>query len=83
MCINDSTKIPDGSKCPAFALVTRCVPATVCGGSSKSDEKSGGYFLLVVVLCSFCSFYAYMSWYDHYLLDLYCVVVHIVSQHVF
>ncbi len=45
MCINDSTKIPDGSKCPAFALVTRCIPVTVCGGSSKSDEKSGGYFL--------------------------------------
>lgn len=24
MCINDSTKIPDGRKCPAFTLVTRC-----------------------------------------------------------
>lgn len=27
MCINDSSKIPDGSKCPAFALVTRCFEA--------------------------------------------------------
>ena len=44
MCINDSTKIPDGSKCPAFALVTRCIPATVCGGSS--GEKSGACLLL-------------------------------------
>lgn len=24
MCVNESSKIPDGSKCPAFALVTRC-----------------------------------------------------------
>lgn len=39
MCINDSSKIPDGSKCPAFALVTRCfrTPSTSSSGNNDGE----------------------------------------------
>jgi hypothetical protein len=38
MCISDTTKIPDGSKCPAFALVTRSFhpPGEYVEGEFKS-----------------------------------------------
>ena len=42
MCINESTKIPDGSKCPAFALVTRCFyPHT----ENSTNSKLYGFFV--------------------------------------
>jgi hypothetical protein len=41
MCINDSSKLPDGSKCPAFALVTRCFrPASAESAQGESVVRT-------------------------------------------
>lgn len=36
LCVNDTTKLANGAKCPAFALIARCYYGEVDEGDGKA-----------------------------------------------